>query len=73
MTSSETLFQSLGDEITTGMRRLPIPGLAIGVWHAGIEQAAGFGVTSVENPLPVTPDVMIRLTHCANCIYKMAC
>ncbi len=61
MTTSETLFQSLSDEITSGMRRLPIPGLAVGVWHAGIEQAAGFGVTSVENPLPITPDTLFQV------------
>ncbi len=55
------LFQSLSEEITTGMQRLPIPGLAVGVWHEGIEQVAGFGVTSVENPLPVTPDTLFQV------------
>jgi CubicO group peptidase (beta-lactamase class C family) len=61
MTSAETLFQNLSDEITGGMQRIPIPGLAVGVWHDGIEQAAGFGVTSVENPLPVTPDTLFQV------------
>lgn len=61
MTSAETLFQSLSEEITTGMQRVPIPGLAVGVWHAGNEQLAGFGVTSVENPLPVTPDTLFQV------------
>ncbi|HTP06943.1 MAG TPA: serine hydrolase domain-containing protein [Anaerolineae bacterium] len=61
MASAETLFQNLSAEITRGMQRLPIPGLAVGVWHAGIEQAAGFGVTSVENPLPVTPDTLFQV------------
>ena len=61
MTLPDTLFKSLSNEITAGMQRLPIPGLAVGVWHAGIEQVAGFGVTSVENPLPVTPDTLFQV------------
>ena len=61
MTAAEKLFQNLSDEITSGMQRLPIPGLAVGVWHAGIEQVAGFGVTSVENPLPVTPETLFQV------------
>ena len=60
MTSSATLFENLCAEIIDGMQRLPIPGLSVGVWHAGNEQANGFGVTSVENPLPVTPDTLFQ-------------
>ncbi len=60
MTNSDQLFQSVCDEINAGMQRIPIPGLAVGVWHDGIEQTAGFGVTSVENPLPVTPDTLFQ-------------
>ena len=54
-------FQAVCQEITAGMQRVPIPGLAVGVWHAGNEQVAGFGVTSVENPLPVTPDTLFQV------------
>ncbi len=61
MAAADELFQSLRDEITSGMQRLPIPGLAVGLWHAGHEQTAGFGVTSVENPLPVTPDTLFQV------------
>ncbi len=61
MTSPDTLFENLSEEITRGMQRTPIPGLAVGVWHDGIEQVAGFGVTSVENPLPVTPDTLFQV------------
>lgn len=43
------------------MKRLRIPGVAVGVWHKGREYAAGFGVTSVENPLPVTPDTLFQV------------
>jgi CubicO group peptidase (beta-lactamase class C family) len=61
MTTADQLFQNLSDEITSGLQRLPIPGLAVGVWHDGIEQVAGFGATSVENPLPVTPDTLFQV------------
>ncbi len=61
MTSPATLFEDLSAEINSGMQRFPIPGLAVGVWHDGIEQLAGFGVTSVENPLPVTPDTLFQV------------
>lgn len=55
------LFENLASEITRGMQRLPIPGLAVGVWHDGTEQVAGYGVTSVENPLLVTPDTLFQV------------
>jgi CubicO group peptidase (beta-lactamase class C family) len=61
MVSAETLFQNLSADITAGMQRLPIPGLAVGVWLDGIEQSAGFGVTSVENPLPVTSNTLFQV------------
>jgi CubicO group peptidase (beta-lactamase class C family) len=61
MANQDQLFQKLTAEITRGMQRLPIPGLAVGVWHDGVEQTAGFGVTSVENPLPVTSDTLFQV------------
>jgi CubicO group peptidase (beta-lactamase class C family) len=61
MDNPTTLFENLTSEITRGLQRLPIPGLAVGVWHAGSEQTAGFGVTSVEHPLPVTPDTLFQI------------
>jgi len=54
-------FQAVCEEITAGRQRIPIPGLAVGVWHAGNEQVAGFGVTNVEHPLPVTPDTLFQV------------
>ncbi|HEU4745185.1 MAG TPA: serine hydrolase domain-containing protein, partial [Anaerolineales bacterium] len=32
----------------------------IGIWHDGKEYADGFGVTSVEHPLPVTADTLFQ-------------
>ena len=38
-----------------------VPGLAIGILHAGTANAAGFGVTSVDNPLPVNADTLFQI------------
>jgi CubicO group peptidase (beta-lactamase class C family) len=42
------------------MKRLQVPGVAIGIWHQGKEFAEGFGITSTENPLPVTADTLFQ-------------
>ncbi len=54
-------FKKLSQKIDSEMKRLSIPGVAVGVWHKGREHAAGLGVTSVENPLPVTPDTLFQV------------
>lgn len=38
-----------------------VPGAAVGVWHRGQVGYACHGVTSVENPLPVTPDTVFSV------------
>jgi CubicO group peptidase (beta-lactamase class C family) len=38
-----------------------IPGAAVGVLHGDELEVAGFGVTSVENPLPVDPDTLFQI------------
>lgn len=54
-------FRALGRKVAAEMKRLRLPGVALGVWHKGREYAAGFGVTSVEHPLPVTPDTLFQV------------
>ena len=54
-------FRQLADFVVTEMRRLQVPGVAVGLWHNGREHLAGFGVTSVENPLPVTADTLFQI------------
>ncbi len=56
-----TTFSKLCANINKDMKRLQVPGVAIGVWHKGKEYTAGFGVTSVENPLKVTPDTLFQI------------
>ncbi len=54
-------FKKLSQKIVSEMKRLSIPGVAVGVWHKGREYTAGFGVTSVEHPLPVTSDTLFQV------------
>jgi CubicO group peptidase (beta-lactamase class C family) len=43
------------------MERLKVPGVAVGVLCDGQEHIAGFGVTSVEHPLPITEDTLFQI------------
>lgn len=43
------------------MAAAPVPGCAVGLLADGEIEAAGFGVTSVENPLDVTPDTLFQI------------
>ena len=38
-----------------------VPGVAIAVVSGGEEETAGLGVTSIENPLEVTPDTLFQI------------
>ena len=43
------------------MERHHVPGVAVGLWHDGKEQLAGWGVTSVDHPLAVDPDTLFQI------------
>lgn len=58
---SDTDFRRLCDFVLTEMRRLQVPGVSIGLFHNGHEHLAGFGITSAENPLPVTADTLFQI------------
>ena len=53
-------FKKVARKIVSEMKRLDVPGAAIGIWHRGKEFAEGFGVTSVEHPLSATPDTLFQ-------------
>src|SRR5262245_3298695 len=44
-----------------GMDRFRVPGVAVGVLHDGQESIEGFGVTSVEDPLPVDATALFQI------------
>jgi CubicO group peptidase (beta-lactamase class C family) len=53
-------FKKIARKIVSEMKRLQVPGVAVGIWHAGNEFAEGFGITSLEHPLPVTADTLFQ-------------
>jgi len=54
-------LQSITSQIESEMQRLHIPGVALGIWDDGQEFSAGFGVTNLENPLPITADTLFQV------------
>lgn len=57
---TDTKFRKVSKKIVSEMKRLEVPGVSIGIWHKGREYTAGFGITSAENPLPVTEDTLFQ-------------
>jgi len=54
-------FKQLCEVLLAEMKRIKIPGASIGVWYKGKERIAGFGKTSIEHPLPVTPETLFQI------------
>jgi CubicO group peptidase (beta-lactamase class C family) len=54
-------FEAIVDAVRAAMQETATPGVAVGIWHKGEEHVAGLGVTSVENPLEVTPDTLFQI------------
>ncbi|MDP9101782.1 MAG: beta-lactamase family protein [Actinomycetota bacterium] len=51
---------SLQDVVSAKASELDVPGVAVGVIHAGADEYAFHGVTSVENPLPVNAATLFQ-------------
>ena len=58
---TDLYFRELCDFIREVMERDHVPGAAVGIIHQGQEYTAGFGVTSVENPLEVDADTLFQI------------
>jgi CubicO group peptidase (beta-lactamase class C family) len=54
-------FSALHEQIEAVMRDLHVPGVAVGLIHAGQEHTAGFGITNVNHRLPVTADTLFQI------------
>ena len=52
--SADPLFDPLRALVKAQMDQHGVPGLALGIWSDGKLTTAGFGVTNLEDPLPVT-------------------
>ena len=54
-------FKQLCRKAQELMEAKQVPGVAVGLLYKGREYTAAFGVTSVDNPLPVTPDTLFQI------------
>ena len=54
-------FEQLADAAQEAMAAAGVPGVALGLSSGEEEQYAAFGVTSLENPLPVTPGTLFQI------------
>jgi CubicO group peptidase (beta-lactamase class C family) len=60
-TTSQADFELFAEQVRQGMEETQVPGVAVGLIFGDQEYSAGFGVTSIENPLPVTPDTLFQI------------
>jgi len=49
------------DAVRAAREEHSVPGLSVGVLEDGVERHEGYGVTSVDNPLDVTPDTRFQI------------
>jgi CubicO group peptidase (beta-lactamase class C family) len=54
-------FETVATLVTAKMREYRIPGVALGVFRDGRTAIRGFGVTSIDDPLPVSADTVFPL------------
>ena len=54
-------FKLLDEHVRAVMERHAMPGVAVGIAYGDKEYLAGYGVTNLENPLPVTPDTLFQI------------
>jgi CubicO group peptidase (beta-lactamase class C family) len=58
---NEIKFQDLISLVQELMQRFHVPGVSIGLIADGKDYTAGLGVTSITNPLPVTPETIFQI------------
>ncbi len=54
-------WKELQAMVSQTMEERSVPGVAVGLWHDGEMATTAFGITSVENPLPVTEGTLFQI------------
>lgn len=68
----KNLFLQLCSQVEAAMLRLHVPGLALGLIHSEQEYTAGFGVTNLENPLPVNAQTLFQVGSITKTVTALA-
>lgn len=58
--SADARFERLSAAVVRKMEEHGVPGAALGVLDQGRIATRGFGVTSIDNPLPVTEETLFQ-------------
>jgi CubicO group peptidase (beta-lactamase class C family) len=61
MDNPTQIFEQLGQFVTDKMAKTGVPGVAVGIWYKGQTYTAGFGITHIEHPLPVTDETLFQI------------
>jgi CubicO group peptidase (beta-lactamase class C family) len=59
--SNSVKFEELITIVQAAMAKFQVPGVALGLQVGEEEYTAGLGITSIENPLPVTAETLFRI------------
>ncbi|MGD9906263.1 MAG: serine hydrolase domain-containing protein [Dehalococcoidia bacterium] len=54
-------FEAIAAVVRDAMTRHHVPGVGLGIWHADRLQLRGFGVTSLDDPRPITADTLFTI------------
>ncbi len=58
---SDPRFRSVCEQILARMEKYQVPGVAVGILCGGVEYTAGFGITNIDRPLPVTSTTLFQI------------
>ena len=61
MTDHKAKFQQIAENVEAWREELAVPGATFGVRIAGENYSGGSGVTSIDNPLPVTDETIFQI------------
>lgn len=71
-TFSAPVIAQLKARVASEMERLHIPGAAIGIVHGPADYTAEFGLTSLDNPLPVTANTLFQVGSITKTVTALA-
>lgn len=58
---TDVRFEQIATVVSEKIKEYGVPGVALGIYSDGKSLTRGFGVTSVENPLPVTESTLFQV------------
>jgi CubicO group peptidase (beta-lactamase class C family) len=60
-TNQDDIWTNLQTLVSDLLDKKKVPGAVVGVLHRGEVRSAGFGITNIDHPLPVTDDTLFQI------------